>query len=284
MRGFRLGVLLGILMVVGCGRTPEPNPLSLQDVETRLKAAASESTHLRLFSIGDVPLENAVAPIWVVSFEPNPSAPAQHCVLLSGSVHGNEPAGAGALVTFVEDLQAHPDRYTDVAFDVIPVVNPWGFAHTNRRNARRRDLNRDFASFKCPESRYVRDFAQGRTYDLIVDFHEDRHAKGFYLYQLAQDDASWSRRVIEAEKAAEYPVAQKARMAFLKAHDGVIAAPLWSLRLTQRIRQLSMTNYFRLTQCDRVFLFETPRSLPWPDRLRMHRIALDSLLEALTHD
>ena len=271
-------------MVAGCSRTPEPNPLSLQDVETRLKAATSQSTRLRLSSIGDVPLEDAVAPIWVVSFEPNPSAPAKHRVLLSGSMHGNEPAGAGALVAFVEDLQAHPDRYPDVAFDVIPVVNPWGLAHTNRRNAQRRDLNRDFASFKCPESRYVRDFVQGRTYDLMIDLHEDRHAKGFYMYQLAQDDSSWARGVIEAENAAAFPIEKNARMAFLKARNGIIAAPHWSLILAQRIRELSMTNYFRLTQCKRMFLFETPTSLPWPDRLRMHRIALDTLLESAIHE
>ncbi len=277
----RAGLVLGALAAAGCGGPPETNPFSMVDVEARLRAATDGSPHLRMESLGEVGAKDAMFPIWAVTFEPDPTTLAAKRVLLTGSIHGNEPAGAGALLAFVDDLRANPERYAGTAFDIVPVVNPWGIANVRRRNAQRRDLNRDFATFKCPEARIMRDFVAKRKYDLMIDFHEDHGSRGFYMYQLAQDDASWARRIIDAERSAGYGIERKKRMAFLKARDGIISAPPWSLRLARRLHELSMTNYFRLTQCDRVFLFETPHERPWDRRLGMHRIALDALLEKL---
>ena len=63
-------------------------------------------------------------------------------VLLSGVVHGDEPAGAYAILNF---FQNHIHEYeNDFEFTAFPCVNPWGFQHSKRVNAENLDLNRGF--------------------------------------------------------------------------------------------------------------------------------------------
>lgn len=251
----------------------------VQEVAHRLERAASACDQLSLDTIGQVRYDDFTAPIWAVLFEPPENA--KHRVLLVGGIHGNEPAGCERLIRFVEALSQFPGGYPGIAFDIIPLVNPWGWVHDKRRNGRNLDLNRDFSRFKGQESVIVRDFARNRAYDLIVDLHEDSGAKGFYLYQIANQEDALVRRIIEKQQALGYPIEQDTWMVILKTKDGVIKARLWSLVAVKVVRRLSMTIYFRLTQCKRVYLFETPRRLPMQDRVTMHEAALELLLEGL---
>ena len=45
------------------------------------------------------------------------------------------------------------------------------------------DINRDFATFNTQEARIIKQLFNDRRYDLMVDLHEDKDARGFYLYQ-----------------------------------------------------------------------------------------------------
>jgi len=205
-------------------------------------------------------------------------------VLLTGGIHGNEPAGTEFLLQFAETLSKDPSAWPEIHFDIIPVVNPWGWVHAARRNGEGRDLNREFGTFKAPESVLMQKVFKRKHYDLIVDFHEDGHVGGFYFYRLANPDETLCRSMIEAVRSTGNPVHDGRVMKIFRAKEGIITSPLWSLKLARTIRQLSMSNYFRLEGCPHAFLFESPKRLPLETRVAMHGAALTRLLDSLQKD
>lgn len=276
---FLFGVLAARGLVIFLAAPPE-SVRNVDDIERRLKAAsASTESRLTLDVIGQVAYAGFAAPIWRISAQREEEA--RFRVLLTGSIHGDEPAGAEFLLQFVEGLAQGRGPRPGVAFEIIPLLNPWGWAHDTRRNRDGHDLNRDFASFKNQESRLVRDYVATRHYDLMIDIHEDRDATGFYLYQLANDETALCHRIIESERGGGFPIEPDSWRLILSQRDGVISAPYWSLRLAKTGRNLSMTNYFRMTKCPRVYLVETPLSLDMEQRVAMDANAIEVLLDSL---
>jgi Succinylglutamate desuccinylase / Aspartoacylase family len=103
-------------------------------------------------------------------------------VLLNGGTHGEEPAGAEALVRFLEERRH--ERWPEVAFTVVPCANPWGYAHARRAGPGGRDLNRVFrrAGRATPEVALLKRALGRRACDLLVDCHEDEDAPGLYVF------------------------------------------------------------------------------------------------------
>lgn len=251
----------------------------LRALDAQLQAVATASEHLTVSQLGQVRYGDFAAPIRRVTFAPQTRA--KRRVLLTGGVHGDEPAGTAALLRFITGLGDATRRYPEIAFDVVPLVNPWGWAHDKRRNGQGLDINRNFGSFTAQEAAIMRDAIKGKVYDLIVDLHEDDSAAGFYLYQIANADDALSRRVIARQRSAGHPIEQNVRMIIFKTRDGVIRIPRWGLPLARIARQLSMTNYFRLMKQPKVYLLETPSRRPLAERVAMHQAALEVLLEDL---
>ncbi len=246
-------------------------------IETRLEHAAAQSMRLTIRQLGPVIYGDFSVPLWVVTIECSETP--QFHVLLTGGMHGNEPAGTEALLQFIETMSANVAQDAHTEIDVIPLVNPWGWAHDTRFNQTGRDINRDFASFRSQEARLIRDFTRKKKYDLISDHHEDPDGKGFYMYQYGMRSTALSRAIIRMQRAHGYPIEQDVTMVVLRTKDGLIDVPyagLWYMSLT---RQLSMSNYFRLYNARRVYTVETPTHLPMDDRLRMHRDTLTALVE-----
>lgn len=283
------GLLFSAIVSLSCASGhkepfPETQPLvrDISSVESRLASAVSSHDRLTMKAIGEVDYGAYKAPVWVVSFTPPKES--KYNVFLCGGIHGNEPAGAEIMVETIELIAENQLRYDDVSFDIVPIVNPWGWSHDIRFNRDGTDVNRDFASFECQEARIIRDFMLGKKYDLIVDHHEDPDASGFYMYQYANPDIRLSRKSIEIVKGLGYPIEQNVNMVILRTKDGLINAPLWGLWYMELTRQLSMANYFRLNNSRRVYTVETPMRLAWEDRLSMHRKASGILLDSLRSD
>ena len=125
--------LLLILLLFSCAsghrkpfiekRTPVRD---ISSIEQRLEHAVSNSKHLSMREIGRVTYDGFQAPIWLVCFNCNRNT--TQPILLNGSIHGNEPAGAEYIVRFVETLSKNPELYPDQSFHIIPIVNPWGWS------------------------------------------------------------------------------------------------------------------------------------------------------------
>jgi predicted deacylase len=202
-------------------------------------------------------------------------------VLLCAGIHGNEPAGTAWALQWAHGLVGSLESWPDTAFDILPLMNPWGWSRDVRFSRDGRDVNRDFATFASQEAAILRGFLAQQRYDLVVDHHEDPDARGFYLYQYAMPDASAARRVIRQARALGFPVEQEVSMIILRTRDGLIRAPRWGLWYMRLTRQLSLTNWLRLAGNPRVYTVETPTALPAADRLQMHRTAFTMLLEDL---
>ncbi len=280
-------IAIGLVVLRATGHRepfPETQPVvrDISLVEDRITNAVATSEQLTLTTIGDVVYGEYRAPVWAVSFAP--SEEPEYNVLLTGGVHGDEPAGVESMVQTIETLAENPQKYEDVHFDIVPVVNPWGWSHDTRFDRDGRDVNRDFASFTSQEAVILREFTTGKKYDLMVDHHECEDGTGFFMYQLGNPSQSVSRKVIKAVRDQGHPIEQDVRMIILKTEDGLIDAPMWTLRFVRLVNRLSMTNYFRLNDNDMVYLTETPTSLSWESRLMMHKIALDIFLNSLMSD
>lgn len=75
-------------------------------------------------------------------------------VLLVGGIHGNEPAGVEAAVTWMESKRA--ERWP-VRWLVLPCANPCGWLYDRRTASSQRDLNRCFSLAECcTEMEFIR--------------------------------------------------------------------------------------------------------------------------------
>ncbi len=249
----------------------------LGKVEERLKAAVAGSARLSLRELGKARYGTWESPIWAVTCKP-PGTPKRH-LLLVGGTHGNEPAGPEMLLQFVEELGRGEAGDPEAVLDIVPVVNPWGWAHNRRGNGDGLDINRDFVAFKTQEGRLIRDFIGSTHYDLGADFHESRYADGFFLFQYSDPDQAFARSIIAAERGQGFPIEQNTWFLILKTHDGLILAPRWTLTCARIARLFSFGNYMGYGYAEHAFTVETPKRLPMKDRVSMHRTSLRMFLE-----
>jgi hypothetical protein len=243
----------------------------------RLKKAVSFSETLSMEEIGHVEYPGFRAPIWRVSHRPV-QAP-KRMILVNAGIHGNEPAGVECAIELVESIAGNPDMLSDIAVDVIPVINPWGWSHDNRFNRDGIDINRDLASSDSGEAKIVVSALEGKHYDLMLDLHEDPSAKGFYLYQYGLTEKTFSEKVVAAVHKMGYPIEQDVNMVVLKADNGIIDAPLWGLWYMRLTGQLSLANYYRLNISEHVFTIETPTNLPLADRTAIQRTVVQMFIQ-----
>jgi hypothetical protein len=116
-------------------------------------------------------------------------------IYLSAGIHGDEPAGPMAVTRLLETSPAWFRRHSWVIF---PCLNPWGYEHGVRRNARDLDLNRLWREKREPEIRAVRRTIHGMQFELAYLMHEDYDARGFYLYELAPQKDSHGGNLVRA--------------------------------------------------------------------------------------
>lgn len=158
----------GAIALVGCQVAPRTGGARGVDAAT-----AAPPT----FSIGDS-VEGR--PIECQVFGSGPDV-----VLILGSIHGNEPAGAVLVRRLAAALQHQPSLLAGRTVVLVPVANPDGLAHGTRTNARGVDLNRNFpadnwssrgqhgSSALCePESRALHALIEARHPTRIVSVHQ----------------------------------------------------------------------------------------------------------------
>ena len=103
-------------------------------------------------------------------------------VLVTGGVHGDEPAGVEAALRF---LEARCNGYIDrFRFLGAPCVNPAGYAANRRENGAGLDINRAFDGLGATEADALKGRLKERRFACAVDFHEDWETSGFYMYQV----------------------------------------------------------------------------------------------------
>lgn len=149
----------------------------------------------------DVPIERLgtvhTYPIYQVHLASSTGTP-KH-VLITGGMHGDEPAGVEAVLQFLaRDNTALLKNYS---FLVIPCINPYGYVHNTRETLGNIDINRAFESDGLSEVAIVKEALGQTQFSLAIDFHEDYDATGFYIYEGKRDEQYIGPKLATAAKA-----------------------------------------------------------------------------------
>ncbi|MDR3228836.1 MAG: M14 family metallocarboxypeptidase [Puniceicoccales bacterium] len=116
---------------------------------------------------------------------------------LSAGIHGDEPAGALALLTLMRQKWFD----TALAWHILPMLNPRGIAVRTRETPEGLDLNRDYRDARSLETRAHKAWLSHSAwrYDAALSLHEDWEASGFYLYEMREySEPDLGRRILQA--------------------------------------------------------------------------------------
>ena len=120
-------------------------------------------------------------------------------VLITGGMHGDEPAGVEAVLQFLE--RDNTALLKNFSFLVIPCINPYGYAHGTRETRNGVDINRSFETDDIAEVAIIKKALGQTQFSLTIDFHEDYDATGFYLYEGKRDEKYIAPKLAVAVKA-----------------------------------------------------------------------------------
>ena len=141
--------------------------------------------------------ENFNWPIYQIHLASSVETP-KH-VLITGGLHGDEPAGVEAVLQFLE--RDNIALLKDFSFLVIPCINPYGYVHNTRETLNDIDINRAFETEDVAEVAIVKKALGQIRFSLAIDFHEDYDATGFYLYEGKRDEQYIGPKLAIAGKA-----------------------------------------------------------------------------------
>lgn len=189
---------------------------------------------------------------------------------LFAALHGDEPAGAHALVTWFTELVAEPARVTGYDLTIFPVCNPTGFADNTRHNHAGFDLNREFWRHSTqPEVAILeRELTVGK-FDGIITLHSDDTSHGLYGYAhgrllneaLLKPALRASERVLPRNRAAMIDGFEASEGLIHRCFDGVLSAPH-----QQRPQPFDL-------------IFETPALAPLELQVDATIVAIETLLD-----
>lgn len=136
-------------------------------------------------------------PIYQIRLASSADKPQQ--VLITGGVHGDEPAGVEAVLRFL--ARDNTELLENFSFLVIPCINPYGYVHDTRETVADIDINRAFETKEVAEVAIVKKVLGQTQFSLAIDFHEDYDATGFYLYEGKRDEKYIGSELATAAKA-----------------------------------------------------------------------------------
>jgi hypothetical protein len=230
-----------------------------EEIARRVEALASREMQVETLGLVDQ------HPVHLVRLGKNAAAAGK--VLLTGGVHGDEPAGVETVLRFLESGQAQ--QWQHFEFALIPCVNPGGYARNTRENHQGIDVNRSFEEEEVAEVRILKDLLRRHRWDCHVDFHEDWEARGFYMYEGRRQGPPLGpqiiRRVeqigpIDPDDQEDEPLS-----------PGVYqVSPSWGTK--------GLVSYVLQFHAPHVLIFETPTAWPMETRVAAHLAALDLVL------
>lgn len=249
----------------------QPPIRHFDNIVTRLKASMnpkSEVTEVDTLSAGnqEYPL------IKIVVGKGNPRR-----ILISGGIHGNEPAGVETICTFLEN-KLYENFLNNWEFTMLPCINPSGFEANTRNNQDDIDLNRRFKEDQVPhEVAFVKN-ALSQPYDLDLELHEDIDSSGYYLYQKDQSTelSSLGRSILDRVESI-HPLNLEKEIEGIPMDRGLLSR----LSEPDEMEWWPMALYAYARGCRHVFTLETSPALPMDIRVKAHLLAIQTALKQL---
>ena len=248
--------------------TPSPNK-TFDYIVDRLKASqnpVSAFTETDSLSVGNrkYPL------IKIVVGKGNPKR-----ILISGGIHGDEPAGVETICTFLEN-KLYRNFLDCWEFTLLPCINPSGFEVGTRNNHDDIDLNRMFKEATAPQEVDFVKAVLDKPYNLDLELHEDIDTPGYYLFQkdLSSELSSLGRVILDRVESI-HPLNLAEEIEEFPAVRGLIS------RLTEpeEMEWWPMALYANTRGCSHVLTLETSPVLPMAVRVNAHLRAILTALE-----
>ena len=194
-------------------------------------------------------------------------------VLITGGMHGDEPAGVEAVLQFLaRDNTALLKKFS---FVIIPCINPYGYVHNTRETRDDVDINRSFETDDVAEGAIIKKALGQTQFAFAIDFHEDYDATGFYLYEGKRDEQYIGPELAAAAKAVgpldpEDPGEDAPDLA-----EGVYkVADSWGTQ--------GLAPYLLHFHSEHVIISETPTVWSLEQRVALHLMILDTALNAIS--
>ena len=198
--------------------------------------------------------------------------PPKH-ILITGGMHGDEPAGVEAVLQFL--ARDNTALLKNFSFLVLPCLNPYGYVHNTRETLGDIDLNRAFETEDIAEVAIIKKALGQTQFSLAIDFHEDYDATGFYLYEGKRDKQYIGPKLAAAAKAIgtidpDDPGEDAPDLA-----EGVYkVATAWGTQ--------GLTPYLLHFHSEHVIISETPTVWQLEKRVALHLTILDAALDLIS--
>ncbi len=178
--------------------------------------------------------------------------PREGTIYISAGIHGDEPAGPEALITWAE---ANTRLLRRRPFFLVPCINPWGLVNNSRTDSERRDLNRAFQNDAVAEIAALRRELSRRRYAMALTLHEDYDGQGIYIYEIQGALPYWGEALVRAARP-HVPPDMRPLIEGRESVNGVVRRPL-DMKLFEQIGMPEAV-YLHLQGCPRVYTIETP--------------------------
>lgn len=150
------------------------------------------------------------------------------------AIHGDEPAGAHALIRIIQLLEREPAIAEGYDLFFYPVCNPFGFSTGTRLSRSGKDLNREFWRGSAePEVRLLEQEIRAHAFQGLVSLHSDDTSDGIYGFVRG---AVLTRGLLEPALAAAERIISRNRKPVIdgfpaengiisECYDGILASP-----------------------------------------------------------
>lgn len=139
------------------------------------------------------------------------------------AIHGDEPAGALAVVQFLRELSEQPALAEGYRVDAYPVCNPTGFEDNTRHSRAGKDLNREFWRNSIePEVQLLETELRARHFQGIIQLHADDTSNGLYGFVRGHTLTEALLRPALREAGKILPKNANATIDGFAARDGII--------------------------------------------------------------
>ncbi len=251
--------------------TSPTHPRSFKIILDRLEAF-SRFEKIPLEVLGEISANGETLPI--LKLELNPHSEAQKSVLISGGIHGDEPAGVETICEFLSNKLYTP-FLKDWQITILPCLNPSGYQKDTRNNYDDQDLNR---LFKLSTSSTEVEIAQKvltSPFDLTLELHEDCDSDGYYLFQKENllSEPPLGRKILNAVEPI-MPINRSSEIEEIPADNGLINR----LKEPDEMPWWPMALYSYFIGCKRCFTLETTPKLPMDVRVKAHLKAIATAL------